>query len=181
MARPDPSPAPTPLWRTLLLGGLGCVAVGAVLMWLFSEGTPELAPEGMVVDEDGELVDARVQFEDDRALRREAALPRTSASMILKAFEGAGPGQAEISDVQTARDAFTNVMVEVESLAERPRAMRQRKWREVYRAANDSFSALSIHLDAKDPAQAKELEEAHKRLVTALSIVRVRGGKFKVH
>ena len=40
---------------------------------------------------------------------------------------------------------------------------------------------MAAQLDGKDPKQAKELEEAHKQLVNALAIVRVRGGKFRVH
>lgn len=179
MASSSPQP---PLWRTLLMGAGAAVAVGTVLVWLLSD-TPadEASPEGMVRDADGRLVDARVHFEADREARRQAALPKTAASMVLRTFEGGGPGAAPVSDLQSARDGFSAIITEIETMAERPRAMKQREWREAYRAANDAFAALSSQLDGKDPKQAKELEDAHAQLVTALSIVRVRGGKFRIH
>ncbi len=177
---PD-TPVAKPLWRMLLPGGVAALAAGSALVWLLSE-TPEATavPEGMVADEDGQLVDRRVLFEADREARRTAALPKTSAAMMLRTFEGGGPGAAPVSDVQAARDGFAAIVTEIETMAERPRALRQKEWRAAYRAANDAFSALSTQLDAKDPVQAKELEAAHKKLVTALSIVRVRGGKFRI-
>ncbi|MBV1861838.1 MAG: hypothetical protein KUG77_25685, partial [Nannocystaceae bacterium] len=125
-------------------------------------------------------VDRKVRFETERAARRQAALPRTGASLILKTLEGVGPGGAPLSDLQAARDGFAAVISEIELKAERPRALKQREWREYYRAANDAFSALSTQLDGKDREQAVELEEAHTKLVTALAIVRVRGGKFRI-
>ncbi len=176
------SPSEPSLWRALLLGGAAAAGVGVILVWLMTDepaATP--TPEGMVADEDGNLVDQRVWFEADRESRRQAALPKTGASLILSTFEGAGPGVAPLSDLQAARDGFELVISEIELKAESPRALKQREWREYYRAANDSFSALSAQLNGKDPQQAKELEEAHAKLVTALSIVRVRGGKFRIH
>lgn len=179
---PTSSDSQQPLWRTLLIGAGATLVVGTVMTWLLhDEPEAKAVPEGMVVDEEGELVDARVRFEADREARRRAALPKTSAAMMLQTFEGGGPGAAPVSDLQAARDGFAAVVSEIETMAERPRAIRQRKWREVYRTANDAFSALSAQLDAKDPKQAKELEAAHKQLVTSLSIVRVRGGKFRIH
>lgn len=176
------APAQPPLWRTLALGGAAVLAVGTILVWLLREEPEAVAvPEGMVADEDGNLVDRRVLFEADRDARRRAALPKTSASQILRMLEGPGPGAAPTSDLEAARDAFASVIAEIEAKAERPRAMKQREWRAYYRTANDTFSALSAQLDGKDPKQAKELEEAHKQLVNALAIVRVRGGKFRVH
>lgn len=176
-----PSSTPPPLWRSLLLGGGAALSVGIILVWLMQDQpTPAPAPEGMVADEDGNLVDRRVRFEADRNSRRQAALPQTGASLILSTFEGAGPGGAPRSGLQDARASFDAVIAEIELKAERPRALKQREWREYYRAANDAFSALSAQLDGKNPKQAKELEEAHTKLVTALSIVRVRGGKFRI-
>ena len=177
-----PGPSQPPLWRTLALGAAAVVAVGVVLVWLLHEepnATP--APEGMVADEDGHLVDGRVLFEADREARRRAALPQPTASQILEILEGAGPASVPVSDLQAARDGFEAIVAEIETKAERPRALKQREWRAYYRAANDAFSALSSQLDGKDPAQAKELEAAHQRLVNALAIVRVRGGKFRTH
>ncbi|MEM6293772.1 MAG: hypothetical protein AAGA54_21030 [Myxococcota bacterium] len=179
--RTPPPPPKQPLWRTVVVGALATAAVGTILVWVFDDSEPPPAlPEGKMVDEDGEVVDRRVAFEADRENRRRAAMPRRNAALMLETLAGAGPGAAEVSDLQTARDSFTNVITEIEVMAERPRAMKQRKWQALYRAANDSFSALSMHLDAKDPVQKKELEDAHKQLVNALAIVRVRGGKFKV-
>ncbi|MCR9165857.1 MAG: hypothetical protein ACE37F_10325 [Nannocystaceae bacterium] len=177
----SPRPHQPPLWRTLALGAGAAAAVGLILVWLLHEAPDaQPAPEGMVLDEDGELVDARVRFEADLDARRRAAIPRTSASQILGMLEGPGPGAAPVSDIQAARDGFSAIVAEIEVAAERPRALKQREWRAYYRAANDAFSALSSQLDGKDPKQAKELEEAHKELVNALAIVRVRGGKFKI-
>ncbi|MGH1348306.1 MAG: hypothetical protein ACRBN8_42515 [Nannocystales bacterium] len=177
-----PPPAQPPLWRSLLLGAAAAVSVGVILVWLMQDPpAPDAVPEGMVADEDGSLVDRKVRFEADRDSRRRAALPRTGASLILKTFEGAGPGVVPVSDLQNAREGFEAVIAEIELKAERPRALKQREWREYYRAANDAFAALSTQLDGKNPKQAKELEEAHTKLVTALSIVRVRGGKFRIH
>lgn len=177
----SPQPSSPPLWRTLALGAAGTAAVGLVLVWVLDE-TPEAkpVPEGMVLDEDGELVDERVRFAEDLESRRRAAIPKTSASQIIEMLEGAGPGAAPVSDLQAARDGFSAIVAEIELKAERPRALKQREWRAYYRAANDAFSALSSQLDGKDPKQAKELEEAHKQLVNALAIVRVRGGKFRI-
>ena len=50
-------------------------------------------------------------------------------------------------------------------------------WDELYRTANDAFSALSTQVDATDPAQLAALEEAHARLLEGLRRVRVRGNK----
>ena len=177
-----PGPSQPPLWRTLALGASAAVAVGVILVWLFTdEPHAAPAPEGMVADEEGHLVDGRVLFEADREARRRAALPQPTASQILEILEGAGPSAVPVSDLQAARDGFEAIVTEIETKAERPRALKQREWRAYYRAANDSFSALSSQLDGKDPAQAKELEAAHKRLVNALAIVQVRGGKFRTH
>ncbi len=175
-----PSSQP-PLWRSLLLGGGAALSVGIILVWLMQDTpAPTPAADDIVADEDSDPVDRDVWFEADRRARGQAAPRRTGASLILSTFEGAGPGAGPISDLQEARDGFQAVIAEIELKAERPRALKQREWREYYRAANDAFSALSAQLDGKNPQQAKELEEAHTKLVTALAIVRVRGGKFRV-
>lgn len=177
-----PRPPQPALWRTLALGASAAVAVGAILVWvLHTESSAPPAPEGMVADEEGNLVDGRVLFEADREARRRAALPQTSASQMIGMLEGAGPMAAPVSDLQAARDGFQSIITEIEQKAERPRALKQREWRAYYRAANDAFSALSSQLDGKNPAHVKELETAHAQLVNALAIVRVRGGKFRTH
>lgn len=179
---PTYHPPQPPLWRTIALGAAAATAVGALLVWLLHAG-PEATPvpEGMVVDEEGNVVDGRQAFEADRQARRRAALPKTSASQILTMLEGPGPGAVPISDKKAAREGFDRVIAEIRTKAERPRALRQRQWRDYYRSANDAFSALATQLDGKDPEQRRELEEAHAELVESLAIVRVRGGKFRVH
>lgn len=177
----SPRPHQPPLWRTLALGAGATAAIGLILVWLLHDSpNAEPIPEGMVMSEDGELVDERVRFEEDLDARRRAAMPRTSAARIIGMLEGSGPGAAPVSDLQAAREGFSAIVEEIELEAERPRALKQRQWRAYYRAANDAFSALSSQLDGTDPKQAKELEEAHEQLVNALAIVRVRGGKFKI-
>lgn len=101
--------------------------------------------------------------------------------MLIEAFNAAGPafyGDGELEAADT-RKVFDSVMTHIEKMSERPRRLRQREWQEVYRAANDSFAALSMHLDARDSEQAKELEAAHRRLQQGLANLRVRGKKFK--
>ena len=77
-----------------------------------------------------------------------------------------------------AREGFDYIMRRVEKLGRRRRRLNQDEWRDTYRAANDAFAALSMHLDATDREDAQELEEAHRRLKQALKRVRVKGGKF---
>lgn len=101
--------------------------------------------------------------------------------MLIEAFSAAGPafyGDGEL-EVEDTRKVFDAVMTEIEQMSDRPRRLRQREWHQVYRAANDSFVALSMHLDAKNSEEAKELEAAHRRLQQGLANLRVRGKKFR--
>ena len=47
--------------------------------------------------------------------------------------------------------------LKLEIMSAKPRRLKQKEWHEVYRAANDSFAALSMHLDAKDSERAAVL------------------------
>ena len=170
--------------RTIRLGPLlalvACFGITAFAVSLLMGDEEEVEVE---VDAQGRPLSDRQVAERDRA--EMVAIARGEAAgygMMIRAFEGAGPdfygsGAVEVDD---ARKVFSAVMDEVDRLAERPRRLRQKEWREVYRAANDSFTALSIHLDAKNREEAKELEAAHKRLRQGLANLRVRGNKFKL-
>jgi hypothetical protein len=79
-----------------------------------------------------------------------------------------------------ARQGFEHIMKRVEALGSKRRRLTHDEWRQTYRAANDAFSALSIHLDARDDNQRAELEDAYARLKTGLERVRVKGDKFGV-
>jgi hypothetical protein len=77
-----------------------------------------------------------------------------------------------------ARRGFDHIMRRVEAVGAKRRRLTQDEWRQTYRAANDAFSALSTHLDARDEEQRSELEEAYARLKSGLDGVRVKGDKF---
>ena len=80
-------------------------------------------------------------------------------------------------DAESAARGFEVAMTKVERTANRRTKLEREEWDELYRTANDAFAALSTQLDATDPAQLQELEEAHARLVEGLRRVRVRGNK----
>jgi hypothetical protein len=154
--------------------------VGVALVSLLGGDTEVVEVE---VDEKGLPLSAEELAERDHDMLVAAARNETPGyGVMIKAFSAAGPGfygdgELEIDDT---RKVFDAVMDEIERMAEQPRRLRQREWHEVYRAANDAFTALSMHLDAKDRDQAKELEEAHQRLRQGLASVRVRGKKFRI-
>jgi hypothetical protein len=79
-----------------------------------------------------------------------------------------------------ARQGFEHIMKRVDALGSKRRRLTRDEWQQTYRAANDAFSALSIHLDARDDNQRAELEDAYARLKTGLERVRVKGDKFGV-
>jgi hypothetical protein len=170
--------------RTIRIGPLlalvGCFGVTALALWVLTDDEEVVEVE---VDERGRPLSQREVADRDRAdFVAMARGERPDFEMMIRAFEGAGPdfyGSGEVG-VDDARRVFNAVMDEVDTMAARPRRLRQRQWQEVYRTANDSFAALSMHLDAKDRDQAKELEDAHKRLQQGLASLRVRGNKFKL-
>jgi hypothetical protein len=86
----------------------------------------------------------------------------------------------EAVDESEARHGFEHIMKRVEALGSKRRRLTQDEWRQTYRAANDAFSALSNHLDARDADQRAELEEAYFRLKEGLGGIRVKGDKFGV-
>ncbi|MCH9688019.1 MAG: hypothetical protein K0V04_41700 [Deltaproteobacteria bacterium] len=86
-------------------------------------------------------------------------------------------GSGEL-DLQTVRSGFTYAMDRVDAVIKSRKRLDQQEWSRLYRETNDSFSALSIMLDATDEEQAAELEAAHKQLKKKLHRVRVRGAKF---
>jgi hypothetical protein len=139
--------------------------------------------EGREVDEQGRPLTDEEIADDHRELFMAAGRgEHPGYGELVHAFSVAGPdfygnGALEIDET---RRVFDSVMDEIERMADRPRRLRQREWQQVYRAANDAFTALSMHLDAKDRTQAKELEEAHRRLRKGLANLRVRGKKFRI-
>jgi hypothetical protein len=165
---------------------LQCVALAAVLgiagVALVSLMGGEREVIEVETDEKGRVLTEEELAENDHELRVAAARnEHPGYGALMQAFSAAGPdfyGDGEL-EIDSTRKVFDAVMDEVEIMAAKPRRLRQKEWHEVYRAANDSFVALSMHLDGKDSEQAKELEEAHRRLVQGLANVRVRGKKFR--
>ncbi|MEX1361599.1 MAG: hypothetical protein AB1Z98_00610 [Nannocystaceae bacterium] len=86
-------------------------------------------------------------------------------------------GSGEL-DPKTVRSSFDYAMDRVDAVANSRKRITVEDWDVLYREANDSFTALSIVLDATDPDASAELEEAYKRLKQSLKRVRVRGRKF---
>ena len=87
------------------------------------------------------------------------------------------PDAASPVDRESASRGFDVIMKKVERVASSRTKLEREEWDDLYRNANDAFSALSMHLDATDPAERTELEEAHARLLEGLRRVRVRGNK----
>jgi hypothetical protein len=163
--------------RTLLVGAaLGLVLAGlSVWMVLDSDDVAEA-----VAGPDAAPIDPHEDARRDRDERRNSArnLGNMSRRDDDEANPGAGagdPGGAVGAD--DARAGFELAMKKVERAGDRGKKLDKDEWDDLYRTANDAFSALSMHLDAKDPADAQALEEAHERLVSGLDRVRVRGNK----
>lgn len=171
--------------RSLLVFGLvAAAAVGGVSWWSLPGPAADEEDEGPVVlDEDGNPVDVREQHRRQRADRQAQARnlafeERDRVSSELLAEGGGAPlGDLKI-DRQAAEDGFDHVMKVLEETAADRERLDKADWRELYRAANDAYSALSMHLDANDPEQRDQLEAAHRRLQEGLRRVRVRGRKF---
>lgn len=79
-----------------------------------------------------------------------------------------GPEEEPPLPVPTSRleaeASFEAVMESVETLADKGDKVSRGRRQRLYRAANDAFSALSIHLDGNNPRDLMQLEEAHVRL-----------------
>lgn len=173
--------------RSLLVFGLvAASAVGGVLWWsLPGPVADEPDDDGPVVlDEDGNPVDVREQHRRTRADRQAQArnLAFDERDRLSGELFGEGGGGAQLGglqiDRQAAEEGFDHVMRVLEETAEDRERLAKSDWRELYRAANDAYSALSMHLDADDPEQRDQLEAAHRRLQEGLRRVRVRGRKF---
>lgn len=118
-------------------------------------------------------------------LRTRNTLDAQASSKGLTATMSLIKGAAQVKygtgavQVDEARTSFATVMTGLDTLSEHRIA--QEEWTEVYRVANDAFTALSIHLDAHNDSELKELEKAHKRLVRRLAALDVEGGKHRPH
>lgn len=88
---------------------------------------------------------------------------RSRLERALEAPEPSPPLPSPESRVE-AEVAFDTVMASVEELADKGARVSKKRRERLYRAANDAFAALSLHLDARDPRDAAELEDAHARL-----------------
>jgi hypothetical protein len=170
--------------RSLTVFGLAAAAaVGCVVWWAMPGPRAEDPDDGPVVlDEDGAPIDAREHARRLRADRQAQARnlafdERDRDSSVLQGQGGALEAGTAI-DRKAAEEGFDHVMRVLEDTAHDRERLAKSDWRELYRAANDAYSALSMHLDANDPEQRDELEAAHRRLQDGLRRVRVRGRKF---
>jgi hypothetical protein len=178
----------------LVLFGLGAAAaVGGVLWWSQPHGDGSEPSGPLVLDEDGAPIDERSEHR-----RRRAELQAQARNMSFGARdddsdedgvevstlrrEAGADGDAQLGDGSidrpTAEAGFDHIMGVLEEIADDRERLAKSDWRELYRAANDAFSALSMHLDADNPADLERLEQAHRRLQDGLRRVRVRGRKF---
>lgn len=138
-------------------------------------------------DDDDQAVDAREQAQQARQRFADAArgvvrasAERREADPLMAENEVAAPviaftGPVSASDAEAG---FDYAMRRVERIAKTRRRLGVDQWHELYREANDAFSAYSVHLDAHDVDQLAMLEDAHRRLKKGLKRVRVRGKKF---
>ena len=78
--------------------------------------------------------------------------------------------------IEDARTSFGKSMEKLETLG-RKRRVRNKTYERHYRRANDAYAALSNHLDAHDPEQRAELEEAYRLLKERLGEIKVRKPK----
>ena len=182
--------------RMLVLFGLGAAAaVGGVLWWSQPHGDGSEPSGPLVLDEDGAPIDERSEHQRRRGELQAQARnmsfadrdahgdeDEASAGVSTLRREAGADGDAPLGDGsidrQTAEAGFDHIMGVLEETAEDRERLAKSDWRELYRAANDAFSALSMHLDAEDPADLERLEQAHRRLQDGLRRVRVRGRKF---
>lgn len=175
---------------TRLLRALGILATVGLLGYagalLLADPDADAVVEDAIADaQDDE--GAREEIERNRErLRRTArglALSPEGPDPVDEADRPAAPvaavpyGSGEVTE-EVARDGFTYAMDRVDELAKSRQRVSQEEWDALYREANDAFAALSMVLDARDEAQAAELEAAHQRLTKGLGKVRVRGRKL---
>ncbi len=136
---------------------------------------------------DGDAVDARAEAEEARERLALAdrgvalgSVERRAADPLMADNEVPAPA-LDLTQPLSPEDAqagFDYAMRRVERIAKTRRRLKVDQWQELYREANDAFSAYSMHLDATDADQLAKLEDAHVRLKKGLKRVRVRGKKF---
>ena len=167
-----------------IAAALGAVVLAGYALYLLMQPPGGVDEAGSAWGAEGSPADERAEAEQER--RRVAAAARGAfaqdAQLPVDDFEvppppAAGTPGAEIT-AESARAGFDYSMRRVETIGARKRRLKPEQWEALYREANDAYAALAITLDAKDEAQLRELEDAHRRLKEALATVRVRGRKF---
>lgn len=168
-----------------IAAGLGAVILASYALYVLVSPPPAAIEEAASAwaDEDAPA-DERAHAEEER--RRLAAIARGNASraadLPVDEFEVPPPPVSDTPGgaitATSARVGFDYSMRRVEKIGARKRRLKPEQWEALYREANDAYAALATTLDAKDPAQLTELEEAHRRLKEGLAAVRVRGRKF---
>lgn len=94
------------------------------------------------------------------------AIARALAQALERALEAEPEAPLPLTSEsrQEAEVSFEVVMEKLEALADKGDPLSKRRRRRLYRAANDSFSALSAHLDPHSAQDMQTLEDAHARL-----------------
>lgn len=171
--------------RTRILGRvLGIAAALGITVYavvVLSGGDLEALTPELLVD-NPEPADPQAEREREDARLRALAHGIRPTGSVLDSVQTEVPPPPDDRSLTVTRAAaqqgFEHVVSKVEALGRTRRRLHKDEWDEVWRTANDAFTALSLHLDATDPVEAAELNEAHVRLKQALRKVRVRGGKF---
>jgi hypothetical protein len=177
--------------KAAAFAGLAAVLLAGYAVTLLSDpgDVVDEADEARRVGPDGESLDPREAAQRER--ERFAAAGR---AFDRRTFEARGRLPDDADEVappdlvdapgaeptlEGARAGFDYAMRRVEKIAERRRRLSSDQWQVLYREANDAYAALSTLLDAEDPRQRAELEEAHVRLKAGLGEVKVWGDKFR--
>jgi len=158
----------------------------AVWTLLDVEGAYDEMGSEAIYDDNGEPIDQRQAQREARdrlaSVANGAIGPGRSRTVDeLPEVEELEAPRMQLAGPVTREDAeagFDYAMRRVEQIAGRRRRLKQEDWEELYREANDAFSAYSAHLDATDVEQAALLEDAYTRLKKGLQRVRVRGKKL---
>ncbi len=164
--------------RKLLGAGVLAVGLALVATWTLSRRGEDVMDT--LVGPDADPVDPV----DDASRERDerSAIARNLGNMREREQDAANrtvvdPDAATPIDRASAERGFDRIMRKVERVGSARTKLEREEWDDLYRNANDAFSALSIHLDATDPADNAALEEAHARMLEGLDRVRVRGNK----
>jgi hypothetical protein len=168
-----------------LILGIAALALAGAAAWTMLDrpSAAEIA-EAVVLGPDGDPIDPASDAAREREERR--ANSRNLGSMQRRDQDAAAGRAPEagnagdpggLVDAASAARGFEIIMTKVERTADRRTKLDREEWDDLYRNANDAFAALSVHVDATDPAQMAELEQAHARLLEGLRRVRVRGNK----